>query len=109
MLKQSQNRTKRAALVDELMSRVPARTFGWFPTTPTGRPSRRAKPTTMFCAQSAWTSSHESRSTTRPITSRMSYGLSGSFGTTPDNSGSIRFGSSSLATIGGSSTLSEGR
>src|SRR5215468_8021176 len=36
-LKQSQNRTKRAALIDASMSRQPARCAGWF----VGRPRRR--------------------------------------------------------------------
>jgi hypothetical protein len=38
-LKQSQNRTKRAALMLALMSRQPASTAGWFATTPTGAPA----------------------------------------------------------------------
>ena len=48
MLKQSQKRTKRAALTEESMSSTPASTLGWLPTMPTGRPFRRAKPTTML-------------------------------------------------------------
>src|SRR5437867_4361450 len=94
MLKQSQNRTNLAALIDALMSSVPAWTFGWFPTTPTGRPSRRAKPMTIFWAHSSWTSNQESRSTTCQMTSRMSYGLSDSFGTTCESSASARDASS---------------
>ena len=56
MLKQSQNRTKRAPLSEAAMSRHPARCAGWFATTPTGRPPSRPKPTTRFGAYSAWTS-----------------------------------------------------
>ena len=44
MLKQSQKRTKRAALIEELMSSTPAKKAGWLATIPTGRPSKRAKP-----------------------------------------------------------------
>ena len=50
MLKQSQNRTNRAALVDEAMSRHPASTIGWLATTPTVEPSMRANPMMMFAA-----------------------------------------------------------
>lgn len=50
MLKQSQVRTKRAAFSEALMSRQPANCVGWLATIPTGRPSMRPNPTTMFCA-----------------------------------------------------------
>jgi hypothetical protein len=50
MLKQSQKRTKRAAFTEAEMSNTPARKAGWLATTPTLRPLRRAKPTTMFFA-----------------------------------------------------------
>ena len=50
MLKQSQKRTKRAALIDESMSRQPASTMGWLATMPTVEPSMRAKPMTMLSA-----------------------------------------------------------
>ena len=33
-----------------LSSNLPAFSFGWFPTIPTGRPFMRANPTTMFLA-----------------------------------------------------------
>ncbi len=56
MLKQSQKRTKRAALRHESMSRQPASTSGWLATTPTVRPSRRMKPVMMFFAKSRWIS-----------------------------------------------------
>ena len=52
MLKASQMRTKRAAFTEESMSSVPASAFGLLPMIPTGWPPRRAKPTTMFSAQS---------------------------------------------------------
>ena len=50
MLKQSQNRTNRAALIDDEMSRQPASTIGWLATIPTGCPSIRAKPMMMLRA-----------------------------------------------------------
>ncbi len=56
MLKQSQNRTNRAAFTEALMSRHPARCAGWLATMPTGRPPSRPKPTTMFGANPACTS-----------------------------------------------------
>jgi hypothetical protein len=49
MLKQSQKRTKRAALSLALMSSTPASTIGWLATMPP-RGHQRAKPTTMFSA-----------------------------------------------------------
>src|SRR6266516_3719777 len=52
MLNASQNRTNREAFSLASMSSVPARTFGWFATTPTLRPSSRAKPITMLSAHS---------------------------------------------------------
>ena len=42
------------------MSSVPAKCSGWLATTPTGRPSTRPKPTTMFGAYSAWISRNSS-------------------------------------------------
>ena len=50
MLKQSQKRTKRAALRELSMSRQPASTIGWLATMPTVAPSMRAKPMMMFLA-----------------------------------------------------------
>ncbi|OGR16766.1 MAG: hypothetical protein A2559_00190 [Deltaproteobacteria bacterium RIFOXYD2_FULL_66_9] len=50
MLKASQKRTNRAPLIEELMSRQPARIAGWFAVMPTGRPFMRANPMTMFLA-----------------------------------------------------------
>ncbi|MCY1186417.1 hypothetical protein D9M73_272890 [compost metagenome] len=52
ILKASQKRTKRAALIELLMSRHPANTSGWFATMPTDWPSMRAKPMMMFFAYS---------------------------------------------------------
>ena len=56
MLKASQVRTNRAAFSEESMSSTPASTAGWLPTTPTTRPSMRAKPQVIDMAQWAWTS-----------------------------------------------------
>ena len=50
MLNASQNRTNRAPFTEASMSSTPARCAGWFATTPTGRPSSRANPTTMLRA-----------------------------------------------------------
>jgi hypothetical protein len=71
-LKQSQVRTKRAALIDASMSSAPARTAGCCATMPTLRPPSRAKPTMMFGAQPGWISRNAPSSTTREITSCMS-------------------------------------
>ena len=51
MLNASQNRTKRAALVDASISKQPAKTKGWFATIPTGCPLNLVKPVIMFLAQ----------------------------------------------------------
>ena len=72
MLKASQVRTKRAAFSADSMSRTPARTIGWLPTTPTERPSMRANPHTMLRAQEAWYSRKSPSSATSVITSFMS-------------------------------------
>ena len=53
MLKQSQKRTKRAALSDESMSSTPASTSGCCATIPTLRPSTRAKPQITLRAKCA--------------------------------------------------------
>ncbi|CKP13838.1 Uncharacterised protein [Mycobacterium tuberculosis] len=50
ILKQSQVRTNRAAFSEALISRQPAKCVGWLATMPTGRPSMRPNPTTMFWA-----------------------------------------------------------
>ncbi|MNY36350.1 hypothetical protein D3C86_1708330 [compost metagenome] len=50
ILNASQKRTKRAALIELLMSRQPASTSGWLATTPTVWPAMRAKPIRMFFA-----------------------------------------------------------
>ncbi len=50
MLKASQKRTKRAALMLDLMSRQPASTSGWLATMPTVCLRMRAKPMMMFLA-----------------------------------------------------------
>ena len=63
------------------MSSTPASCAGWLPTTPTGRPFSREKPTTMLRAKCSCTSKNSPLSTTRCTTSRMSYGLFGLSGT----------------------------
>ena len=50
MLKESQNRTNRAAFSLAAMSKVPANWLGWLATTPTLRPFTRPKPVMMFGA-----------------------------------------------------------
>ena len=56
------------------MSSVPANCIGWLATTPTGRPSTRPNPTTMFGANSGCTSRNSPSSTTCSMTVCMSYG-----------------------------------
>ena len=68
----SQNRTNRAALRAESMSRQPASTIGWFATTPTVEPSSRMNPVRMFLAKSAWISKKSPSSATFRISSFMS-------------------------------------
>ena len=50
MPKESQKRTKRAALTEASMSRQPASSCGWLATMPTVRPSIRPKAVMMFFA-----------------------------------------------------------
>ena len=97
MLNASQQRTNRAAFSEDSMSRVPASTFGWFATTPTLRPSSRAKPITMLFAQSGKTSRKSPSSTTLRITSCMSYGARAESGTMCVSPSSRRSGSSAEA------------
>ena len=70
--KQSQKRTKRAALRLESMSRHPASTAGWLATMPTGAPPKRANPVTTLRAKSGWSSKNSPSSTTRETSSWMS-------------------------------------
>ena len=72
MLKQSQKRTKRAALRLASESSTPASTIGWLATKPTVRPSTRPKPVTMFPAKPAWISKKSASSAVFRISSRMS-------------------------------------
>ena len=51
ILNESQNLTKRAAFVEELMSNTPAKNAGWLATIPMLLPANRAKPTTIFSAK----------------------------------------------------------
>ena len=60
ILKESQKRINRAALSEESISSPPAKTFGWLQTSPTTSPLIRAKPTTIFLANSFCTSINES-------------------------------------------------
>ena len=52
MLKQSQVRMNRAALLDESISNEPARCKGWFATIPTVLPFNLPKPTITLIAHS---------------------------------------------------------
>jgi hypothetical protein len=72
MLKASQKRTKRAALIEASMSSTPASALGWLPTTPTAWPFRRAKPTITFWAYRGAISKKSPWSTTSRTTSAMS-------------------------------------
>ena len=109
MLKASQVRTKRAALLDESMSSTPASERGWLPTMPTTWPPSRAKPQTMFSAQCSCTSRNSPSSITREITSLMSYGLFALSGMSVSSSGSSRSRGSVGAANGGFSALFCGR
>ena len=109
MLKESQNRIKRAVLVDELMSRAPARYIGWLATMPTVLPPILAKPTTMFSANNSCTSKKSPLSTMDLIISFMSYCWYGFSGRMLTRLVSILFGSSFVSTIEGSSALFCGR
>src|SRR5213596_1312599 len=104
-LNASQNRMNRAPLSDALISSTPASTAGWFATRPTGRPPSRANPTNRLPAKSRCTSKKAPSSTTRRITSCMSYGLAGTSGTTSSSSSSRRSAGSVEGRIGGSSRL----
>ena len=78
MLKQSQKRTKRAALVAEAMSRHPASTIGWLATKPIGRALRCARSRSrMFLAKSGWISKKSASSTIFKIASLHVVGLVG--------------------------------
>ena len=76
------------------MSSTPASECGWLPTTPTECPPSRAKPQTMFSAKRSCTSRNSPSSTTRRMTSLMSYGFVGSSGMSVSSSGSSRSGGS---------------
>ena len=56
----------------ELVELMPASTWGWLPTIPTGWPSTRAKPHTMFMAQWGKYSKNSPSSMTAVTTRRMS-------------------------------------
>ena len=105
----SQKRTKRAALIALLMSRQPASTSGWLATMPTGAPSIRPKPMTMFFALSGCSSKNSPSSTILTISSFMSYGLFGLSGTSVSSDISRRSAGSSFGRSGGRSRLLSGR
>jgi hypothetical protein len=71
-LKQSQVRTKRAALMEESESSAPASTAGCWAMMPTLRPANRANPMMMFAAHAGWISRKLPVSAIRAITSCMS-------------------------------------
>jgi len=56
MLKQSQNLTNLAPLIEELTSKAPAITDGWLANIPVVFPLKRAKPTIRFFAKCSCTS-----------------------------------------------------
>ena len=64
----SQKRTNLAAFSPAGMLSVPAMALGWLATMPIERPSTRAKPTTMFGANSGWVSRKSPWSTMCSIT-----------------------------------------
>ena len=72
MLNASQKRTNRAAFSEAAMSRVPANCSGWFATTPTLMPSRRARPVITLGAYSSCSCSRWPSSTIEAMTSSMS-------------------------------------
>src|ERR1051325_172817 len=108
MLKASQNRMNRAPFSDALISSTPASAAGWLAITPTGRPPRRANPTSRLPANSLCTSKNSPSSTTRRITSRMRYGFVGLSGTISSRSSSRRSTGSLVGRIGGLSRLFDG-
>jgi hypothetical protein len=79
------------------------------PTTPTGRPSRRAKPHTIDLAQCGKYSKKSPSSTIVSMTLIMSYGTFGLSGMRSYSSGQRRCGSSVGTVRGGSSKLFSGR
>ena len=71
-LKASQHQMNRAALSAESPKSTPPLWLGLFATTPTGCPSRRAKPTNSSLANSGFTSKNDSASTSDSTTRCMS-------------------------------------
>ena len=109
MLKQSQNRTKRAAFRELSMSRQPASTIGWLATMPIVVPSIRAKPIRMLRAKSGWISKKSRSSTTFAMSSFMSYGLFGLLGTRVSSDGSLRSEGSEVGRNGGCARFEVGK
>ena len=56
MLNASQNLTNLAPFTEASTSNTPASTAGWFAIIPMDLPANRENPTTMFSANSLWTS-----------------------------------------------------
>lgn len=85
--------------------------IGWLATTPTGWPSTRPKPVTMFGANRACVSRNSPSSTTCSMTRSISYGwlaLSGTM-TSSSRSSSLVSRSASSAKTGASLRLFDGR
>jgi len=71
-LNASHSQMKRAALSAESTNSTPPRCFGLFATTPTGRPSSRAKPMMTSRAHNGFTSKKDPSSTNASSTLCMS-------------------------------------
>ena len=71
-MKASQKRIKRELLSEESTVREPPRNMGWLAMIPTDMPPMRAKPVTMFLANSALASMKSPSSTSFLMTLRMS-------------------------------------
>ncbi len=75
MLKASHSQMKRAALSAESTKSTPPLCLGWLATTPTGRPSMRAKPVISSWAKSFFTSNQLPSSISSVISAYMSKDL----------------------------------
>ena len=75
MLNASHSQMNRAALSALSTNSTPPRTFGWFASTPTTRPFRRANPVSSSPAKNSLISHHEPSSINASTSSRMSNGL----------------------------------
>ena len=109
ILNASQNRTKRAALRLESISRHPASTIGWFATTPIGAPFMRTKPVNIFLAKFSCNSKKSPWSARLVTSSRISYGTLAFSGTRLSRAGIVRAGSSSTVRRGRGAALWAGK